>query len=156
MEKIVNPATTRAGIGIYFDREEKNPGGNYFISFILLRKSVFTDMHADEIQLRLSDEINSFMLEKGERPVKLDKYLSGEARVIAETINTQRGRTIVLPPELSDYQVLPYNTNNPLNVPETIKVKLNYIRLRKMGIGIVPDIEGKEGPKNYWVVILFY
>jgi uncharacterized protein YkwD len=156
MQTIINPATTRAGIGIYFDREEKNPGGNYFITFLLLRKSVSRDMSAAEIQLRLSDEINSFMVEKGERLVKLDKYLSDEARVIAETIKTQRGRTIVLPPELSDYQVLPYNTNNPLHVPETIKVKLDYIRLRKMGIGIVPDIEGKDGPKSYWVVILFY
>ena len=156
MEKIVAPATTRAGIGIYFDREEKNPGGTYFISFLLLRKSVSTDMSADEIHLRLADEINSLLIEKGERPIKLDKYLSDEARVIAETIKTQRGRTIVLPPELSHYQVIPYNTNNPLHVPETIKVKLNYIRLRKIGIGIVPDSEGNRPPKKYWVVILFY
>lgn len=156
MEKIVAPATTRAGIGIYFDREEKNPGGTYFISFLLLRKSVSTDMSTDEIHLRLADEINSLLIEKGERPVKLDKYLSDEARVIAETIKIQRGRTIVLPPELSHYQVIPYNTNNPLHVPETIKVKLSYIRLRKMGIGIVPNSEGKEPPKKYWVVILFY
>jgi hypothetical protein len=156
MEKIVAPATTRAGIGIYFDREEKNPGGTYFISFLLLRKSVSTDMSADEIHLRLADEINSLLIEKDERPIKLDKYLSDEARVIAETIKTQRGRTIVLPPELSHYQVIPYNTNNPLHVPETIKVKLNYIRLRKIGIGIVPDSEGNRSPKKYWVVILFY
>ena len=156
MEKIVAPATTRAGIGIYFDREEKNPGGTYFISFLLLRKSVSTDMSADEIHLRLADEINSLLIEKGERPIKLDKYLSDEARVIAETIKTQRGRTIVLPLELSHYQVIPYNTNNPLHVPETIKVKLNYIRLRKIGIGIVPDSEGNRPPKKYWVVILFY
>ncbi len=156
MEKIVAPATTRAGIGIYFDREEKNPGGTYFISFLLLRKSVSTNMSADEIHLRLADEINSLLIEKGERPIKLDKYLSDEARVIAETIKTQRGRTIVLPPELSHYQVIPYNTNNPLHVPETIKVKLNYIRLRKIGIGIVPDSEGNRPPKKYWVVILFY
>jgi uncharacterized protein YkwD len=155
MERILNPATTRAGIGIYFNREEKNPGGTYFISFFLLRKSVSTNMSPDEIQLRLSDEINSLMVEKGERLVKLDKYLSDEARVIAEKIKTQRGQ-IILPPELNDHQVIPYNTNNPLHVPETIKVKLNYIRLRKMGIGIVPDIEGKEGPKSYWIVILFY
>ena len=156
MEKIVAPATTRAGIGIYFDREKKNPGGTYFISFLLLRKSVSTDMSADEIHLRLADEINSLLIEKDERPIKLDKYLSDEARVIAETIKTQRGRTIVLPPELSHYQVIPYNTNNPLHVPETIKVKLNYIRLRKIGIGIVPDSEGNRSPKKYWVVILFY
>jgi len=156
MEKIVAPATTRAGIGIYFDREEKNPGGTYFISFLLLRKSVSRDMSADEIHLRLADEINSLLIEKGERPIKLDKYLSDEARVIAETIKTQRGRTIVLPLELSHYQVIPYNTNNPLHVPETIKVKLNYIRLRKIGIGIVPDSEGNRPPKKYWVVILFY
>jgi len=156
MEKIVAPATTRAGIGIYFDREEKNPGGTYFISFLLLRKSVSTDMSGDEIQLRLSDEINSLLIEKGERPVKLDKYLSDEARIIAEKVNIFRGQTIALSPELNDYQVIPYNTNNPHRIPESIKVKLNYIRLRKIGIGIVPDSESNKPPKKYWVVILFY
>jgi hypothetical protein len=156
MEIIVDPVTTRAGIGIYFDREEKNPGGTYFVSFLLLRKGVSKDMSADEIQLRLLDEINSHMLEKGERPVKQDKFLSDEARVIAETLKTQGGRTFILPPALSQYQVIPYNTNNPLHVPETIKVKLNYIRHRKMGIGIVPDSDDKNSSQKYWVVILFY
>jgi hypothetical protein len=96
------------------------------------------------------------MLEKGERPVKQDKFLSDEARVIAETLKTQGGRTFILPPALSQYQVIPYNTNNPLHVPETIKVKLNYIRHRKMGIGIVPDSDDKNSSQKYWVVILFY
>jgi hypothetical protein len=156
MEIIVDRATTRAGIGIYFAREEKNPGGTYFISFLLLRKGVTRDMSADEIRRRLADEINDHMLEKNERPVKLDEALSDEARVIAQKIKTQGGRTIVLPPELSEYQVIPYNTNNPLVVPTTLKVKLNYIRLRKIGIGVVPDSDGKKPPENYWVVILFY
>jgi hypothetical protein len=156
MERIADPATTRAGIGIYFDREEKNPGGTYFVTFLLLRKSVSKDMSPEGIHLRLADEINSFMSEKGKLPVKLDKYLTDEARVIAEKIKTQGGQSIVLPAGLRGHQVLPYKTNNPLRVPETIKAKLNFIRLRKMGIGIVPDSENKEGPKSYWVVILFY
>jgi hypothetical protein len=156
MEIIVDPSTTRAGIGIVFTREEKNPGGTYFISFLLLRKSVTRDMSADEIQHRLADEINSHMAEKGERPVKLDKFLSDEARVIAEKIKTMGGRSIVLPPELNHYQIIPYNTNNPLVVPTTLKVKLNYIRIRKIGIGIVPENDGGKTPENYWVVILFF
>jgi uncharacterized protein YkwD len=156
MEIIIDRATTRAGIGIFFDREEKNPGGTYFISFLLLRKSVSRDMKADEIRSRLADEINSYMLDKGEPPLGLDEALSDEARVIAEKMKAQRGRIMVLPPELSQYQVIPYNTNNPLVVPTTLKVKLNYIRIRKIGIGIVPDSEGKKPPENYCVVILFY
>lgn len=156
MERIVDPATTRAGIGIFFDREEKNPGGTYYISFLLLRKSVFSDMNPDEIRRRLLDEINSYMAEKGDRPVKLDKHLSDEARIIAEKVNTFKGKAIAVSPMLNDYQVIPYNTNNPLRLPETIKVKLNYIRIRKIGLGIVPDSEAKEPPQKYWVVILFY
>lgn len=156
MERIVDPTTTRAGIGIFFEREEKNPGGTYYISFLLLRKSVFSDMNPDEIRLRLLDEINSYIAEKGDRPVKLDKHLSGEARIIAEKANTFKGKAIAVSPMLNDYQVIPYNTNNPLRLPETIKVKLNYIRIRKIGLGIVPDSEAKEPPQKYWVVILFY
>jgi uncharacterized protein YkwD len=156
MESIIDPSTTHAGIGIYFDREEKNPGGTYFISFFLLRKRASPDMTPDEICQRLSDEINSLMAEKGEQPVKLDKHLSDGARIIASTYKTLKGRTIALPPELNNYQVIPYNTNNPLHIPEFVKVELNYIRLRKIGIGIIPDDQGKESPKKYWVVILFY
>jgi hypothetical protein len=156
METIVDPVTTRAGIGIHFAREEKNPGGTYFISFLLVRQSVTRDMNADEIRLRLADEINSHMIEKGERQIKLDEVLSDEARVIAETMKAQKGRALVLPPELSHYQVIPYSTNKPLVVPTTLKVKLNYIRLRKIGIGVAPDNGGNRPPKNYWVVILFY
>jgi hypothetical protein len=156
MEIIVDPATTRAGIGIFFDREAKNPGGTYFISFILLRRSISPEMSADEIQLRLLDEINAHMSERGKRPVKLDKHLSDKARIIAEKVDSFKGQPIALSPELTDYQVIPYNTSNPLNLPEKIKVKLNYIRIRKMGIGLVPDSDGKEPPQKYWVVLLFY
>lgn len=156
MDIIVDPATNRAGIGIYFDREEKNPGGTYFISFLLLRKSVSQDMSDDEIRRRLADEINLHMGDKSERPVVLDKHLSDEARALAEKMKTQGGRTMVLPPELSQYQVIPYHTNNPLVMPTILKVKLNYIRIRRIGVGIVPDSEGKKPPERYWVVILFY
>ncbi|MGD9344552.1 MAG: CAP domain-containing protein [Candidatus Aminicenantes bacterium] len=156
METIIDPLTTRAGIGIYFNREEKNPGGTYFISFILLRNNDSTRMNPEDMSLRIAEEINAHMAEKGERPVKLDQVLSDEARVIAEKIKTQGGRTLILPPELTNYQVIPYNTNNPLVVPTTLKVKLNYIRIRKIGIGIVPDNKGKKPSENYWVVILFY
>ena len=156
MERIADPATTRAGIGIYFDREEKNPGGTYFISFFLLRKSASPDMSSDEIRNRLLEEINTLMAEKRERPVKLDRDLSDEARIIAEKVNIFRGKAIVLSPELNDYQVIPYNTNNPLRIPESIKVKLNYIRIRRIGIGIISDSENKKSPQKYWVVLLFY
>ena len=156
MEIIVDRTTTRAGIGIVFAREEKNPGGTYFISFLLLRKSVSRDMSVDGIRLRLAEEINSHIADKGERLINLDKSLSDEARYLAEKLKTESGRAIGLPPELSNYQVIPYNTNNPLVVPTTLKVKLNYIRIRKIGIGIVPDSDGKKPAKNYWVVILFY
>ncbi len=155
MEMIVDPMTTFAGIGIHFDRDEKNPGGTYFISFLLLRNSASRDMSADEIHLRLADEINSQMLEKSERPIKLDEALSEEARVIAETMKVQKGRTVILPPQLIHYQVIPYTTNNPLVVPTSLKVKLNSIRIRKIGIGIVPEDNGHKLPENYWVVILF-
>ncbi len=156
MEIIIDRATTRAGIGIFFAREEKNPGGTYFISFLLLRKTVSRDMNADEIRLRLLDEINSYLVEKGDRSVTLDNHLSDEARGIAETMKVQMGRTLVLPPQLSHHQVIPYNTNNPLVVPTALKVKLNSIRIRKIGIGIVPENNGHKLPENYWVVILFY
>jgi uncharacterized protein YkwD len=156
MERIIHPSTTRAGIGIYFDREEKNPGGTYFISFLLLRKSASPDMSSDEIRYRLLDEINALKAEKRERPIKLDKNLSDEARIIAEKVNIQRGRTIFLSSDLKDYQVIPYNTTNPLSIPASVKVKLNYMRHRKIGIGIVPESDRKESPEKYWVVILFY
>ena len=156
MERIIDPSTTRAGIGIYFDREEKNPGGTYFISLFLLRKSVSPDMSADEIRFRLLDEINTLLAEKRKRPVKLDKNLSDEARIIAEKVNIFRGQTIALSPELNDYQVIPYNTNNPLHIPESIKVKLNDIRKRRIGIGIISDSESTESPQKYWVVLLFF
>jgi uncharacterized protein YkwD len=156
MEIIVDRATTHAGIGIYFDREKKNPGGTYFISFLLLRKSVFRDMSANEIRLRLADEINSYMLEKGDRPVKLDKHLSDEARIIVEKVNTFRGKAIALSPELKNYQVIPYSTTNPLIIPVSVKARFNYIRIRKIGIWVVPNRDHKEPPQKYWVVILFY
>jgi len=156
METIVDPLTTRAGIGIYFDRVETNPGGTYFISFFLLRKNASGRMNPENISLQIAREINSYMAEKGDRPVKLDKHLSDEARIIAEKVNAFRGKNIALSPELNDYQVVPYNTNNPLHLPEKIKIKLDFMRIRKVGIGVVPESDGKESPEKYRVVILFY
>ncbi len=135
MERIIHPSTTHAGIGIYFDREEKNPGGTYFISFLLLRKSASPDMSPDEIRLRLADEINSHMAEK---------------------VNIFKGKAIALSPQLNDYQVIPYNTTNPLRIPASVKVKLNFIRHRKIGIGIVPEEKSEASSQKYWVVLLFY
>ncbi len=156
MERIIHPSTALAGIGIHFDREEKNPGGAYFISFLLLRKSVSPDMSPDEIRSELLDEINTLLAENRARPVKLDRDLSDEARIIAEKVNIFRGQTIALSPELKDYQVIPYHTNNPLRVPASVKVKLNYIRHRKIGIGIVPEEKGEASVQKYWVVLLLY
>jgi len=155
-EKLLDNNYETAGLGIDFSRNEKSPGGAYFITLLLFPESDYKSRSNKDLKEIVFRTINNTRESKGLASLIEDKRLSANAEKALKIIFKQMNTTPIGLPKFGRATVISYVTKNPTLLPEGLKVKIenNFIDFTRIGIAILFGKNLKFPRGAFWVVIL--
>jgi uncharacterized protein YkwD len=155
-DKLSDKNYETAGLGIDFSRNEKSPGGAYFITLLLFPESDYKSRSNKDLKEIVFHTINNTRENKGLASLIEDKGLSANAEKALKIIFKQMNTPSISIPKFGRATVISYGTKNPTLLPEGLKVKIenNFIDFTRIGIGILFGKNLKFPRGAFWVVIL--
>ncbi len=147
----------KAGLGVSYNRNEKFPGGAYFITILLFPESEYKNMSSEEVQKVTFSKVNEVRKRSGLSPFAWDKKLAVFAEKTAKTICTQQTLSPAVLPRLGAVKYLTFVTEDPSFLPKGAEKQIvNDMALyERAGVGLYfgKDKEFEKGA--YWVCIIF-
>ncbi len=155
-DKLLDKNYETGGLGIDFSRNEKSPGGAYFITLLLFPESEYKSRSNKDLKEIVFHTINNTRENKGLASLIEDKRLSANAEEALKIIFKQMNTTSISIPKFGRATVISYVTKNPTLLPEGLKTKIenNFIDFTRIGIGILFGKNLKFPRGAFWVVIL--
>lgn len=155
-DKLLDKHYETAGLGIDFSRNEKSPGGAYFITLLLFPESEYKSRSNKDLKEIVFRTINNTRENKGIASLIEDKELSANAEEALKIIFKQMNTTSINIPRFEGSTIISYVTKNPTLFPEGLKVRIenNFIDFTRIGIGILFGKNIKFPRGALWVVIL--
>lgn len=155
-DKLLDKNYETAGLGIDFSRNEKSPGGAYFITLLLFPESEYKSRSNKDLKEIVFHTINNTRENKGLASLIKDKRLSANAEEALKIIFKQMNTTSIGIPKFGRATVISYVTKNPTLLPKGLKTKIenNFIDFTRIGIGILFGKNLKFPRGSFWVVIL--
>jgi len=155
-DKLLDKNYETAGLGIDFSRNEKSPGGAYFITLLLFPESEYKSRSNKDLKEIVFQTINNTRENKGLASLIEDTRLSANAEEALKIIFKQMNTTSIGIPKFGRATVISYVTKNPTLLPKGLKTKIenNFIDFTRIGIGILFGKNLKFPRGAFWVVIL--
>jgi len=155
-DKLLDKYYETAGLGIDFSRNEKSPGGAYFITLLLFPESEYKSRSNKDLKEIVFRTINNTRENKGLASLIEDKGLSANAEKALKITFKQMNTTSIGLPRFEGSTIISYVTKNPTLFPEGLKVRIenNFIDFTRIGIGILFGKNLKFPRGSFWVVIL--
>jgi uncharacterized protein YkwD len=145
-----------AGLGIDFSRCKENPGGTYFITFLLFPENKYKSKSNNELKEIVLHTINNTRENKGVASMTEDKMLAASAKKALRLIYAQKNTSSMSIPRSGRTTVISYVTEDPTLLPLGLKIKIenDFIFYKRIGIGILFGKDVKYPRGAFWVVIL--
>lgn len=155
-DKLLDKNYETAGLGIDFSRNEKSPGGAYFITLLLFPESDYKSRSNKDLKEIVFNTINNTRENKGLASLIKDKRLSANAEEALKIIFKQMNTASINIPRFGRATVISYVTKDPTLLPEGLKVRIenNLIDFTRIGIGILFGKNLKFPRGAFWIVIL--
>ncbi len=155
-DKLLDKHYETAGLGIDFSRNEKSPGGAYFITLLLFPESDYKSRSNKDLKEIVFRTINNTRENAGLASLIEDKRFSANAEEALKIIFKQMNTTSIGLPRFEGSTIISYVTKNPTLFPEGLKVRIenNFIDFTRIGIGILFGKNLKFPRGSFWVVIL--
>ena len=155
-DKLLDKHYETAGLGIDFSRNEKSPGGAYFITLLLFPESEYKSRSNKDLKEIVFRTINNTRKNKGLASLTEDKGLSANAEEALKIISKQMNTTSINIPRFWGSAIISYITKDPTLLPGGLKIKIenNFIYYTRIGIGILFGKDPKYPRGAFWVVIL--
>ena len=155
-DKLLDKNYETAGLGIDFSRNEKSPGGAYFITLLLFPESEYKSRSNKDLKEIVFHTINNTRKNKGLLLLKEDIGLATNAKKTLRMIYAQKNTSSIAIPRFGEAVVISYVIENPTLLPGTLKSQLeeNFIYYKRIGIGIRFEKDSKFPRGAFWVVIL--
>ncbi len=144
------------GLGIEFSRNEKSPGGAYFITLLLFPENKYKSRSNRELMDIVFRTINDTRESKGLDPLIADKKLAVLAEKALKMIYSQMNNESINLPRLGGSTIISYVTKDPTLLSEGLKVKIenNFSYYTRTGIGILFGKHPNFPRGVFWVAIL--
>lgn len=155
-DKLLDKNYETGGLGIDFSRNEKSPGGAYFITLLLFPESEYKSRSNKDLKEIVLHTINNTRENKGFASLIKDKRLSANAEEALKIIFKQMNTASINIPRFGRATVISYVTKDPTLLPEGLKVRIenNLIDFTRIGIGILFGKNLKFPRGAFWIVIL--
>jgi hypothetical protein len=155
-DKLLDKNYETAGLGIDFSRNEKSPGGAYFITLLLFPESEYKSRSNKDLKEIVFHIINNTRKNKGLLLLKEDIGLATNAKKALRMIYAQKNTSSIAIPRFGGAVVISYVTENPTLLPGGLKSQLeeNFIYYKRIGIGILFGKDPEYPRGAFWVVIL--
>lgn len=145
----------RAALGVWFAKNEKYSGGAYFLTLMLFAGIKHQDSSPKDQKRIVLKEINELREKIGLKKLKLDMGLSEKADQIVPQVAGKKASAMSPLPEYWRYEILTYGTQNLELLPANLETKLNNLRWRRIGIGILFSRNSKTSVGAFWVTLIF-
>jgi uncharacterized protein YkwD len=155
-DKLLDKNYETAGLGIDFSRNEKSPGGAYFITLLLFPEKRYSSRNNGDLKEIVLRTINNTRKNKGLLLLKEDIRLSTNAKRALRKIYAQKNASSLAIPRFAGAVVISYVTEDPTLLPGGLKSQLeeNFVYYKKIGIGIRFEKDSKYPRGAFWVVII--
>jgi uncharacterized protein YkwD len=151
----VNPRYDRAALGIWFAKNNKYPGGAYFLTLLLFAANKYNGWSQEDQKKTILTEINRLRAQKGLKRLRLDERLNEAAERLVSKIAGKRGSEMGIFPEYRRYEILTFGTTDLKRLPDSLPSRMANTRLRRIGIGVL-FIKNSASPEGaFWVALLF-
>lgn len=147
----------KSGIGVSYNRNEKFPGGTYFITILLFPESEYKNMSSEEVQRITFSKVNEIRKRSGLPLFTWDKKLAVFAEKTAKAIFTQKSLSPAVMPRLGGVKYLTFITEDPSFLPQGAEKQIvnDMARFERAGVGLYFG-KNKEFERGaYWVCIIF-
>jgi uncharacterized protein YkwD len=132
-----SPDYEEGGLGIWFGRNELNPGGAYFITTLLLKRNAYAEQKPEALRDAILQTINRMRQKTNLEPLTADKMLCEEAEKCSRALARGKGTPLTVAPTLGGTAMLIfYVTPNPANLPESVPPQVCRPELLRIGIGL--------------------
>jgi uncharacterized protein YkwD len=147
----------KAGLGVSYNRNEKFPGGAYFITILLFPESEYKNMSSEEVQKVTFDKVNEVRERSGLSPFAWDKKLAVFAEKTAKMIFTQKTLSPAVMPRLGAVKYLTFITEDPSFLPQGAEKQIvnDMARYERAGVGLYFGKNEEFERGAYWVCIIF-
>jgi len=155
-DKLLDETYETAGLGIDFSRNEKSPGGAYFITLLLFPESDYKSRSNKDLKEIVLRTINNTRENKGLGSLTADKKLATSAKKALRIIYARKNTSSITTPKFGGATVISYVTKDPTLLPGGLKIKIenNFIYHNRIGIGILFGKDPNYPRGAFWVVIL--
>ena len=147
----------KAGLGVSYNRNEKFPGGTYFITILLFPESEYKNMSSEDVQKVTFNKVNEVRKRSSLPAFAWDKKLAVFAEKTAKTIFTQKTFSPAVMPRLGAVKYLTFITEDPAFLPAGAEKQIvnDMARYERAGVGLYfgKDEEFERGA--FWVCIIF-
>jgi uncharacterized protein YkwD len=147
----------KAGLGVSYNRNEKFPGGTYFITILLFPESEYKNMSSEEVQKITFSKVNEVRERRGLPLFTWDKKLAVFAEKTAKIIFTQKTLSPAVLPRLGAVKYLNFITEDPALLPEGAEKQIvnDMARYERAGVGLYFGKNEEFERGAFWVCIIF-
>lgn len=155
-KKILDKIYESAGLGVCFLRNEKNPGGSYFITLIIFLENKYKSWSVETLREVVFTNINKIRKEAGLSLFEQEKEMTAQAEEIVKEIFDQRKNLSELASDLPGTAILYFVTEDPTLLPRGTKEKIEQklINFKNIGIGVLFRKNSEFRRGAFWVAIL--
>jgi len=142
---------------VSYNRNEKFPGGTYFITILLFPESEYKNMSREEVQKVTFNKVNEVRKRSGLPLFIWDKKLAVFAEKTAKTIFTQKTLSPAVMPRLGGVKYLTFITEDPSFLPQGAEKQIvnDMARFERAGVGLYFGKNEEFERGAYWVCIIF-
>ena len=154
---ILDKKYEKAGLGVSYNRNEKFPGGTYFITILLFPESEYKNMSSEEVQRVTFNKVNEVRKRSGLPLFAWDKKLAVFAEKTARKTFTQETLSPAVMPRLGAVKYLTFITEDPSFLPKGAEKQIvnDMARYERAGVGLYFGKNEEFERGAYWVCIIF-
>lgn len=147
----------KAGLGVSYNRNEKFPGGTYFITILLFPESEYKNMSSEDVQKVTFNTVNEVRKRSGLSAFIWDKKLAVFAEKTAKVIFTQKTLSPAVMPRPGAVKYLAFITEDPSFLPQGAEKQIvnDMARYERAGVGLYFGKNEEFERGAYWVCIIF-
>jgi uncharacterized protein YkwD len=155
--KILDENYETAGLGVAFGRNEKYPGGSYFITLLLFPENKYRHMSLADIKQIILHTINELRESEGHNPLKEDKRLVTHAEKAVETIFEKKTLSPDIFPMLPETTFLYFITQDPSRLSGEVRqqIEKKTLNYKRNGIGVLFRKNEDYRKGAFWVLLIF-
>jgi uncharacterized protein YkwD len=136
-KNVRSPDYEEGGLGIWFGRNELNPGGAYFITVLLLKKNPYAEEKPEALRETVLQAINRIRQNTNLEPLAADKILCEEAEKCSRRLARGKGTPLTAAPTLGGTAMLIfYVTPDPAKLPASVPLQVCRSEVLRIGIGL--------------------